>query len=228
MPEILALPAAASGVDRRRVLHGAAWAAPAILVATAAPAFAAASTSPGIVSLASSTFVASGANSALTVVVANAVAAPGASLSGVSVEVSVPSTKVSPTLVASPATPWVLSGPTVVGGRRVYTVTLSGTIAATMQSSFTMTFAPAGEDPYPVDAILTARATTLGSPVSATRTLTGPGTANPLIGTAITSRNLTGQTYRVAFALPAGVARCALADMASADLASTGILPLLL
>ncbi|WP_156163643.1 hypothetical protein [Demequina subtropica] len=197
---------AESGVSRRRIVQGAAWATPAVLIATASPP-AAASQTPGAVSLASSSFVASGVNSVLTLVVTNSGVAGSEPLTGTQVTVTVPASQVTATPVSSSGSGWVLTGPTTSGTSVIYTATYAASIAtSTSSSDFVLTLAPAGEDPYPLSAALAASATSNGSTVTGNGTVTRAGTANP-VPTAATSTVVAEPSYDRALklSLPTGI-----------------------
>ncbi|WP_156158983.1 hypothetical protein [Demequina gelatinilytica] len=186
---------AESGVSRRRIVQGAAWATPAVLIATASPP-AAASQTPGAVSLATSTFVASGVNSVLTLVVTNSGVAGSEPLTGTQVTVTVPASQVTAAPVSSSGSGWVLTGPTTSGTSVIYTATYAASIAtSTSSTAFALTLAPAGEDPYPLNAALAASATSNGATVTGSRTVTRAGSVNAFSATVADPVAGTGSSY---------------------------------
>ncbi|WP_156155933.1 hypothetical protein [Demequina phytophila] len=178
----------AAGVSRRRIVQGAAWATPAVLLATSAPAGANNSPELGVPTFTGSKFEASSTvNSALTLIAANEAPTTGQSLSSVEVFITLPKAKVG-ALVSSTLNGWVLSGPVDSGTNWLYTATYAAAIApATPSLALTAVFAPAGDTPYPVTATLTgsaksgATATAEGATVNfAQKPLTRAGDPNVL------------------------------------------------
>lgn len=162
-----------SGLSRRRMLTGAAWATPAVLIATAAPAIAASSDPQGVIEFNGSYITNEDAvRYLLNLAVFHAGPWNADDLSEVTVSIVIPAAKVSgPATVDAPL--WTVTGPVVSGANLIYSGIYSGTVAKYVASSPLVLKWDLGTSPYTLTAQIAASARSGGATVSGTTTLTG-------------------------------------------------------
>jgi len=168
----VALAYAERGVSRRRVVQGVAWSVPAVLIATAAPAAAASPAVQGGLALTSSSATMNTSNIFVTTTVAyvgDGTPSPDHPVTGVTIEVTVPTARVSGADAGVAALDWTYVGKVTSGSNTIFTFRHNG---LPLESSNPVTSRVTVRLPVPNPASLAAlnvsivaRGTSNGAPV---------------------------------------------------------------
>lgn len=167
----VALAYAERGVSRRRVVQGVAWSVPAVLIATAAPAAAASPAVQGGLALTNSSMTVNGSNIfvATTVVyVGDGSPSPDFPVTSMTIEVSIPTARISGENPGVAALDWSYVGKTTSGTNTIFTFRWNGLPL---------------EGSNPAASTVTVRIPAAASLATCNATITGRGLSN---GSAIT------------------------------------------
>lgn len=165
------------GVSRRRIIQGAAWATPAVLVATALPAAAATGDPPGTIAFNGTYFTNdNGVNDVLNLVVRHGGPFNADDLRNISVTIQIASANVEAVPASVTGSGWALSSATVSGSNYLYVATYVGAVARyDTATTLVIYWTAKGLAPYPVTAYFVATASSGGTTVSGSDSATRVG-----------------------------------------------------